>query len=130
MKRTLLKRIAVDPKVMLGKPVIRGTRITVELILEKLAADISIDEILADYPAPGPPRCPRGDRIRAPRRHCRRSDPPHRLARMRFLADESVEAGIVALLRTQGHDVLPIGETAPGVRDERVLQRASSVACS
>jgi uncharacterized protein (DUF433 family) len=35
---------------MLGKPVIRGTRITVELILEKLAADISIDEILADYP--------------------------------------------------------------------------------
>jgi len=39
MKRTLLKRIAVDPKVILGRPVIRGTRITVELILEKLAAD-------------------------------------------------------------------------------------------
>jgi uncharacterized protein (DUF433 family) len=35
---------------MLGKPVIRGTRITVELILEKLAAYISIEEILADYP--------------------------------------------------------------------------------
>jgi uncharacterized protein (DUF433 family) len=50
MRRTHLKRIVVDPKVMLGKPVIRGTRITVELILEKLAADISIDEILADYP--------------------------------------------------------------------------------
>jgi uncharacterized protein (DUF433 family) len=44
------KRIAIDPAVMLGKPVIRGTRITVECILEKSAADISIDEILADYP--------------------------------------------------------------------------------
>jgi uncharacterized protein (DUF433 family) len=50
MKRTTLRRIVVDPKVMLGKPVIRDTRITVELILEKLAADISIEEILADYP--------------------------------------------------------------------------------
>jgi uncharacterized protein (DUF433 family) len=50
MKRTPLNRIVVDPKVMLGKPVIRGTRIMVELILEKLAADISIAEILADYP--------------------------------------------------------------------------------
>jgi uncharacterized protein (DUF433 family) len=48
VKSTLLKRIAVDPKVMLGKPVIRGTRVTVELILEKLAADISIEEILTD----------------------------------------------------------------------------------
>jgi uncharacterized protein (DUF433 family) len=44
------KRIVIDPAVMMGKPVIRGTRITVEAILEKLAADISIDEILGDYP--------------------------------------------------------------------------------
>jgi len=50
MKRPSLRRIVVDPKVMLGKPVIRDTRITVELILEKLAADMSIDDILADYP--------------------------------------------------------------------------------
>ncbi len=50
MKRDLAKRIATDPKVMLGKPVIRGTRITVELILEKIAADIPIEEILRDYP--------------------------------------------------------------------------------
>ncbi|MBX3467492.1 MAG: DUF433 domain-containing protein [Planctomycetes bacterium] len=45
-----LERVVVDPKVMLGKPVIRGTRVTVEQLLEKLAADISIDEILADHP--------------------------------------------------------------------------------
>jgi uncharacterized protein (DUF433 family) len=50
MKKALLDRIEVNPKVMVGKPVIRGTRITVEIILEKLAADISIEEILQDYP--------------------------------------------------------------------------------
>lgn len=42
--------VETDPEIMLGKPVIRGTRITVELLLEKLAADISIEEILVDYP--------------------------------------------------------------------------------
>jgi predicted nuclease of predicted toxin-antitoxin system len=45
---------------------------------------------------------------------------------MRFLADESVEAGIVELLREEGHDVLYISETAPGVPDERVLQQAAA----
>ena len=45
-----LERIEQNPKVMVGKPVIRGTRITVELILDKLAADVPIEEILADYP--------------------------------------------------------------------------------
>lgn len=42
--------ITSDPNVMVGKPVIRGTRITVELILNKLAADQTIDQILNDYP--------------------------------------------------------------------------------
>jgi uncharacterized protein (DUF433 family) len=42
--------ISADPNIMLGKPVIRGTRITVELILQKIAAGQSIDQILADYP--------------------------------------------------------------------------------
>jgi uncharacterized protein (DUF433 family) len=50
MKNALLKRIVADPKIMLGKPVIRGTRITVEIVLEKLAADCSIEDILTDYP--------------------------------------------------------------------------------
>jgi uncharacterized protein (DUF433 family) len=45
-----LDRIAINPEVMLGKPVIRGTRITVEILLEKIAAGYSMDEILADYP--------------------------------------------------------------------------------
>ena len=42
--------IEINPGVMLGKPVIKGTRITVELILEKLAAEETIDEILAEHP--------------------------------------------------------------------------------
>lgn len=50
MTDNLLERIAIDPKVMQGKPVIRGTRITVEILLEKLAAGNSIEDILADYP--------------------------------------------------------------------------------
>ena len=40
------KLIVSDPKVMMGKPVIAGTRITVELIIEKLAAGETIDQIL------------------------------------------------------------------------------------
>jgi len=39
-----------DPKIMMGKPVIRGTRITVELILEKLAAGESVDQIVSAHP--------------------------------------------------------------------------------
>ena len=50
MQDDLLDRIEINPEVMLGKPVIRGTRITVEIILEQLAADWPIEEILAQYP--------------------------------------------------------------------------------
>lgn len=50
MREKLLTRIEINPKVMLGKPVIRGTRIPVEIILRKLAQNISIEEILSDYP--------------------------------------------------------------------------------
>jgi uncharacterized protein (DUF433 family) len=46
----LSERIAVDPEILAGKPVIRGTRLAVELILELLAAGQSENEILANYP--------------------------------------------------------------------------------
>ena len=42
--------IVSDAAVMMGKPVVAGTRITVELILEKLAADESIEQILEAHP--------------------------------------------------------------------------------
>jgi uncharacterized protein (DUF433 family) len=44
------ERIEINPKVMVGKPVIRGTRLTVELILRKLGAGMTADEIIADHP--------------------------------------------------------------------------------
>ena len=44
------ERIIVDPEILAGKPVIRGTRIAVELVLELLAAGQSEGEILANYP--------------------------------------------------------------------------------
>ena len=42
--------IQSDPTIMMGKPVVAGTRITVELILEKLAAGESFDQILSAHP--------------------------------------------------------------------------------
>ena len=42
--------IVSDPNVMMGKPVVAGTRITVELILEKLAAGETIEQILDEHP--------------------------------------------------------------------------------
>jgi uncharacterized protein (DUF433 family) len=47
---TLLDRITFNPQVMLGKPTIRGLRITLEQILLALAGGVSIAELLADYP--------------------------------------------------------------------------------
>jgi uncharacterized protein (DUF433 family) len=46
----MLDRITYDPAILGGKPVIKGTRISVQFILELLAAKMSIDEILTEYP--------------------------------------------------------------------------------
>ena len=43
-------RITSDPKIMMGKPTVGGTRITVELILEKLAAGETVEQLLAEHP--------------------------------------------------------------------------------
>ena len=47
---TIIDRIEINPKVMLGKPVIRGTRIPVELILRKLSEGASEADLLEAYP--------------------------------------------------------------------------------
>jgi uncharacterized protein (DUF433 family) len=46
----LLDRIAIDPTIRFGKPCIRGTRISVGDVLGYLAAGMSEDQILADFP--------------------------------------------------------------------------------
>ena len=48
--KKLLDRIEINTEIMMGKPVIRGTRITVEIILKKLSQGITIEEIISDYP--------------------------------------------------------------------------------
>ncbi len=47
---TITDRIEINPKVMLGKPVIRGTRITVELVLRKFAEGATENDLLDAYP--------------------------------------------------------------------------------
>ena len=46
----LLTRITINPKVLVGKPVIRGTRLSAEYILNLLAHGATIDEIIKEYP--------------------------------------------------------------------------------
>jgi uncharacterized protein (DUF433 family) len=47
---SLPERITVDPEILAGKPIVRGTRLAVEFILGLLAADQSEDQILKNYP--------------------------------------------------------------------------------
>ena len=49
-REELLSRITVDPGILVGKPTIRGMRISVELILDALAAGVSEQDLLEDYP--------------------------------------------------------------------------------
>ena len=44
------EHIVIDPAIMGGKPVIRGTRIPVEILLRKLGAGMTVEEIIADHP--------------------------------------------------------------------------------
>ena len=49
-RRTQRDRIVRDPAILAGKPVVKGTRIPVELVLAKLAGNPSLDDLFLDYP--------------------------------------------------------------------------------
>jgi uncharacterized protein (DUF433 family) len=49
---TYYARIHADPKVLAGKPVVKGTRIAVDLVLEELAHNPDVNELLAAHPDP------------------------------------------------------------------------------
>ena len=49
-KQALLERITVSPDVMVGKPTVRGMRITVEQLLIAMAAGVTVPQLLEDYP--------------------------------------------------------------------------------
>ena len=46
----LLQRIRIDPNICFGKPCIRGTRIWVSLILDQLAAGVTFEDVVSNYP--------------------------------------------------------------------------------
>ncbi len=48
-KEKLLERVAINPKVMVGQPVIRGTRLTVQYILRLLASGLTPEQITVEY---------------------------------------------------------------------------------
>lgn len=50
MVMRLMDRIVVDPRIMAGKPVIRGTRIPVDAIIKRIAEGMNTQQILEDYP--------------------------------------------------------------------------------
>ena len=43
-------RIIIDPKVLAGKPIIKGTRLSVEFVLELLSSGMTVDDLLKEYP--------------------------------------------------------------------------------
>jgi uncharacterized protein (DUF433 family) len=49
-QRLYHERIVADPRILAGKPVVKGTRIAVDLVLEELAQNLDIDELLAAHP--------------------------------------------------------------------------------
>ncbi|MBE7492376.1 MAG: DUF433 domain-containing protein [Planctomycetes bacterium] len=44
------ERIEVNPRILVGKPVIKGTRISVELVLDLLSSGATVDDVVRDYP--------------------------------------------------------------------------------
>ena len=48
-EKQMLERIVINPKIMVGKPVVKGTRLTVEFILGLLAQGSTFDEIIEEY---------------------------------------------------------------------------------
>lgn len=51
---TTTERIEINPKIMLGKPIIRGTRLTVELVLRKLGEGATESDLMDAYPGLAP----------------------------------------------------------------------------
>ena len=113
---------------MVGKPVVKGTRIPVELVLAKLAQNPSLDELFTDYP-----RLTLED-VKAcldyasalverhPRATADTVEGNTASHRMKFLLDESAELRISLFLQQEGHDVKAVARDYPhGLPDDDVL---------
>jgi uncharacterized protein (DUF433 family) len=125
---TIQDRIVIDPQVLAGKPVVRGTRLAVEFVIDLLAQGWSEADLLRNYPGLTHEDilaclAYAGQRLKAERIY------PLIVAGncpVRFLADEYFPGDAVAALRERGHDVMWIRTEAPGISDPEVLARAQA----
>jgi uncharacterized protein (DUF433 family)/predicted nuclease of predicted toxin-antitoxin system len=118
--------IEINAGIMLGKPVIRGTRITVELILRKLGAGMTPEQIIADHPHL------RTEDIRAAQAFAADYLADEEIlygwaAVVRLLFDECVDVGLADHLRTCGHDVVLVQDIERGAEDQRVVSLAAEL---
>ena len=109
------------PEVMSGKPVVRGTRITVQHLLERLGDGWSESDILHAHPHVKPIHIRAALAYAASALASGRAGVSSRTSLMRLLADENLDVGWVAWLREQGHDVLSILETARSADDPSIV---------
>ena len=111
-------RIIVDPQVLAGKPIVKGTRISVELVIDLLAAGCTPQQLLDSYPTLG------ADDIRACLAYASEilhGEKVPSATGMKFLADENCPRAAVDALRGASFDILWIAEAKPGDTDVGVL---------
>ena len=125
--QSILERVTLNPKVMAGKPLIRGTRLTVEYILNLLGHGATVEGILEEYDGLTP------EDIQACLLFATRfledtTFMPLQLetVEMRCLVDECTGPKVADWLRDQGHEVLSVYHEARGLDDEAILDKAFS----
>jgi len=111
----LLDRITTDPRILAGKPVVRGLRISVEQLLKALAAGQTEAELLAEYPELEPADF-RNPAFRG-RRGTRAAGVPAG-GRMKFVVAVGVGRSVEQQLAADGHLVLPVRERDPHLPDD------------
>lgn len=119
-------RITIDPKILVGKPVIKGTRIAVEFVIDLLAQGWSEPEILRNYPGLTHEDILACLKYAGEILHSEKVYPmtaAQRIFLMRFLANENVPLDAVVALREDGYDVMWVRTDAPGSSDEDILAR-------
>ncbi len=121
--------IVVDPAVLVGKPVIKGTRISVELLLDRLADAWSYDDILTAYPHLAREQVQAAVQFASELFKEERFVATAKSSRVMWpglLVNENFPAPATQALRSSGVDVFSVSEQLPGASDESVL----AVACA
>lgn len=125
------ERIAIDARILAGKPIVAGTRISVELVIDLLGRGRSVEQILAEYDhltKDDIQACLAyaGETLRSERVYL---TPSRRLSRemaLRLLLDENMPGNVVRDLPSAGYDVVSVKESMRGADDSIVLAKAQA----